>query len=160
MFFLFCGGGGGGFGSLHLSRAFCWFFLCGGVDSWEIAQSFVCLSVCCLLLLLLLLLLFPHPSIHPSIPSHQTQLISCQYPTGLRSQTRRPLLPPHLLHLQQRHHQRRHRPRRQHQPRRQSGKQVPRGPGGYGLHLVRVRGVCGECGVECAGLEEGGEVRR
>lgn len=35
---------------------------------------------------------------------------------------------------------------------------MPRGAGGYGVHLVRVRGVCGECGVEFVELEEGGEI--
>ena len=35
---------------------------------------------------------------------------------------------------------------------------MQRGPGGYGLHLVRVRGVLRFVGVECAGVEEGGEI--
>lgn len=37
---------------------------------------------------------------------------------------------------------------------------MPRGAGGYGFHLVRVRGVLRLVCVELFGVEEGGEVRR
>ena len=92
-----------------------------------------------------------------SLPHNPTQT---KNKTGLRSQTRRPLLLLHRLHHQQRHHQRRQRPRRPRQPHRQPRQPLPRGPGRYRIHLVRVRGLLRERRVELFGLEEGrGEVR-
>lgn len=102
----------------------------------------------------------PHPSLLLSLQNTTPPKLKTKNKTGLRSQTRRPLLLLHRLHHQQRHHQRRQRPRRPRQPHRQPRQPLPRGPGRYRIHLVRVRGLLRERRVELFGLEEGrGEVR-